>query len=74
MNITYTAFNPITELINKISVTDVQKIIERDDSFILMNDKGMLVFDDVAIMGEVTTLKIYKAYMQGTLRVSQKCQ
>lgn len=71
MKVKYTAFNPVTELIDKISIHDVQKIIETDDSYLFMNDKGMLIMNDVVIIGEVATLKVFKCYMQGNLKFLQ---
>lgn len=64
MKVTYKALNNITGLIDTIHIDDVQEIIEDEEGYSLYNDKGMLIFNDVAIIGGAPRLRLFKCHIE----------
>ena len=64
MKVTYKALNKMTGLIDTIHVQDVRTIREDSDSYYLANETGMLMLNDIAIIGETPTLRIFKGHIE----------
>lgn len=64
MTVIYKAFNNVTEAIDTVHVHDVKTIREDNDSYYLMNDKGMLICNELSVIGETPTLRVFKGHIK----------